>query len=75
MNDSVIVKLKNKYQKSVTGKEFIHPETETDAVLYKGKPITEHIHPRIILSEDEFDALKEKNALIDGIDYLVYENE
>lgn len=55
--------------------EKIYPVTVTEAIHHPsfGK-ITNHIHPRILLSEEEMDLLIENNGpFLEGYDYIVCE--
>lgn len=54
----------------------IYPVTTSEAVYVPGVgKLTEHVHPRIIVTEDEMDKLIANGQLKDGYDYATYEDE
>lgn len=59
--------------KDGTTGEDVYPITITDAVIYKNGRLTKHIHPRVILTQEELNTKISNNDLKDGYDYMVYE--
>lgn len=61
--------------KDGTTGEDVYPITVTDAVIYSetGTSLTKHIHPRIILTQEELNTKISNSDLKDGYDYMVYE--
>lgn len=58
------------------GNDKIYPVTTSEAVYVPnvGK-LTEHVHPRIIVSEEEMERLIAEGHLREGYDYATYEDE
>nr|DAQ75210.1 MAG TPA: hypothetical protein [Crassvirales sp.] len=54
----------------------IYPVTTSEAVYVPGVgKLTEHVHPRIIVTEAEMDELIAKGQLKEGYDYAIIEDE
>lgn len=54
----------------------VYPVTTSEAVNVPGiGKLTPHVHPRIVLTEDEMDALIESGQLKEGYDYATFEDE
>lgn len=54
----------------------IYPVTTSEAVYVPGVgKLTEHIHPRIIVTEAEMEKLIANGQLKEGYDYATYEDE
>lgn len=53
----------------------VYPVTTTEAVYIPGVgKLTEHVHPRIIVTEDEMERLIAEGQLKEGYDYATYED-
>ena len=53
----------------------IYPVTTSEAVYVPGVgKLTAHVHPRIIVTEDEMEELIAKGQLKEGYDYATYED-
>lgn len=54
----------------------IYPVTTSEAVYVPGVgKLTEHIHPRIVVTEAEMEKLIANGQLKEGYDYATYEDE
>lgn len=54
----------------------IYPVTTSEAVYVPGVgKLTEHVHPRIIVSETKMDELIANGQLKEGYDYATFEDE
>ena len=55
--------------------EKIYPVTTSEAVHVPGiGKLTQHVHPRIVVTEEQLDILKAKGQLKEGYDYVTYED-
>lgn len=70
-----ILKEGNLIGKPTNPEEKIYPVTTTEAVYIPGVgKLTPHIHPRIIVTEDEMEELIATGQLKEGYDYATYED-
>lgn len=70
-----IIKEGNLIGHSTNPEEKIYPVTTTEAVYIPGVgKLTPHIHPRIIVTEDEMEELIVTGQLKEGYDYATYED-
>lgn len=70
-----IIKEGNLIGSPTNPEEKIYPVTTTEAVYIPGVgKLTPHIHPRIIITEDEMEELIATGQLKEGYDYATYED-